>query len=211
MKQGQTGYRVGYRYKGSNKSVYFSLVHSPIIARLFKHNLVISSLIEVLSSTSAYRSYHFVYRSSRWAMRSGMERDGDRLGSRSITGFIEQLKTFDDQIGFVDDLFPVRQNTGKGAGRAPVAGNTFYLRLADKGAMLRSRRSLGFLSLPGPCIFACIQSSRSKRVPQRCLGRSGPAVFQSHANSLRFASRPSRESARSVEAQCRAPISSQTR
>src|SRR5258708_7558563 len=77
MRKGQTGYRLGYKIDLVCREVSFVLVHSPVIARLFKHNLVLSSMIAVLRSTEEFRQLHWVYRSSRKALLSGF--DGDRI------------------------------------------------------------------------------------------------------------------------------------
>src|SRR4051794_12670044 len=75
--KGGSGYRVGYRVNfDDDQSIDFTLVHSASLAKLFKHNLILSTLIEVSRATAEFRSSHWVYRSSKLAYRDG--RDGDR-------------------------------------------------------------------------------------------------------------------------------------
>ncbi|MCC7447820.1 MAG: HNH endonuclease [Anaerolineae bacterium] len=154
MKKGNTGYRVGYHINFSEETVLFTLVHSPIIARLFKQNLVFDSMLAVLQSTKVYRNYHFVYRSSKQALLHG--NDGKRIESESLEEFLILLKNFDVEHGFVQDLFPRRENTGKGQGNAPVAGNTFYLLLANNFEQLATRDDVAQLVAASWPLFLCL-------------------------------------------------------
>lgn len=156
MKRGNTGYRVGYRYDGDDNSFWFIVVHSPIMAKLFKRNLVLSSLVDVLRSTAKYRCSHRICRSSKQAIQSANKRDYECIESKSMSDFIEKLEMFDEEFGFVEDLFPARANTGKGGGKAPVAGNTFYVKLADRSQIYRSRVAIERLvDLTWP-LFLCL-------------------------------------------------------
>ena len=169
---------------------WFILVHSPIIAKLFKRNLVLSTLVEVVRSTAEYRSRHSIYRSSRQAIQSGGEKDGQGITARSITEFIEELERFDDQFGFVSDLFPAKPNTGKGNGRAPVAGNTFYLRLADKSTMLRSKTSISrLIELTWP-LFLCLYPVKPIESRTAGLARKMPAYGHPQSLRIRLGSSP---------------------
>jgi hypothetical protein len=73
MKMGATGYRVGYRVDLVQRVIFFNLVHSPVIALLFKRNLVLSSLIQVIQATARWRRLHWIYRSSKLAVRAGKD------------------------------------------------------------------------------------------------------------------------------------------
>ncbi len=154
MRKGHTGYRVGYKIDLGYKESWFVLVYSPLIARLFKHNLVLSSMIAVLRHTEQFRQSHWVYRSSREAMRSGS--DGARIESASLADFVDRLEEFDRQYDFVKDMFPKRPNTGKGERWAPVAGNTFYLGLADRPEVLDSPSQIRLLVERTWPLFLCL-------------------------------------------------------
>lgn len=66
------------------------------------------------------------------------------------------LKDFDEKHGFVQDLFPRRENTGKGQGKAPVAGNTFYLLLANNFEKLATREDVVQLVAASWPLFLCL-------------------------------------------------------
>lgn len=199
MNSGGSGYRVGYHFLAVDHSIVFTLVHSPIMARLFKRNLDLPSMIEVIRSTGEYRKCHWVYRSSKRAVRQGG--DGERIESPDLEDFADQIQAFDRSCGFIDDMFPTRSNTGKGAGKAPSAGNTFYLLLAEKARMLRSKpgidrlvdrtwplflclyplkprerraaglaRSLRVRGIPKMCEFSSIRMSRKRGISPVCRG-----------------------------------------
>ena len=158
----------------AEETILFVLVHSPIIARLFKRNLVFSSLLNVIQSTSPYRNYHFVFRSSKSALKDG--RDGNRIESESLSDFIELLTNFDQSHGFVADMFPRRLNTGKGGGVAPVAGNTFYLLLAHGLESWGSRETVvQFVEASWP-LFLCLY-------PIRPIAGRSASLRKKHASS----------------------------
>ncbi|MCY2986868.1 MAG: hypothetical protein NTY19_03260 [Planctomycetota bacterium] len=180
MRKGQTGYRVGYNIDVDREQIWFVLVHSPLIARLFKHNLVLSSMVAVLRSTEEFRQSHWVYRSSRESLSAGF--DGDRIEGASITEFVNRLEEFDHQHGFIKDMFPKRRNTGKGDGAAPVAGNTFYLALANRPGAFDSSSQIRLLVERTWPLFLCLypmepiqkrsaslaRSMRAEKIPQEC-------------------------------------------
>jgi hypothetical protein len=158
MKKGATGYRIGYRVDLGQKVVFSDLVHSPVIALLFKRNLVFSSLIQMIQATAHWRRLHWIYRSSKLAVRS--DRDGQSLEADSLSDFVALLEEFDHTHGFIGDMFPKRRNTGKGAGQAPVAGNTFYLLLADRLTPLHSRAGIDQFVEASWLLFLCLYPIR---------------------------------------------------
>jgi hypothetical protein len=180
MRKGQTGYRVGYKIDIAHQDIRFVLVHSPLIAQLFKHNLVLSSMIAVLQATEKARDRHWIYRSSRQALLSGS--DGAVIEGGSVNEFVNRLEEFDRRHGFVKDMFPKRRNTGKGEGAAPVAGNTFYLGLANRTEVLNSREAVRLLVERTWPLFLCLypvepiekrsaslaRSMRAAKIPQEC-------------------------------------------
>jgi len=129
MKKGATGYRVGYYVDLTNGSVLFGMVHSPVMAQLFKRNLVFSTFESVIERTAHFRDEHYVYWSSRF--RRGDDFQNGAIQCASLEEFLTSLREFDAKHGFVKDLFPSIGNRGNGDGRARWAGNTFYLLLSD--------------------------------------------------------------------------------
>jgi hypothetical protein len=181
MRKGQTGYRVGYKIDSVSREVSFVLEHSPIIARLFKHNLVLSSMIAVVRSTEEFRRTHWVYRSSRQAVRLGFKSHG--IAGSSLAEFVSQLEEFDARYGFVKDMFPKRPNTGKGGGTAPVAGNTFYLALADRPELFDSQHGVRLLVERSWPLFLCLYpvepiEGRSASLARNMRVRGIPAVCE---------------------------------
>jgi hypothetical protein len=180
MRKGQTGYRVGYRIDLTHQRISFVLEHSPLIARLFKKNLVLSSMIAVLRSTEEFRHWHGVYRSSRQALSSGA--NGDLIEGRSLAEFVNLIEAFDRSHGFVKDMFPKRRNTGKREGAAPVAGNSFYLSLANRPEVLESPTDVRLVVERSWPLFLCLypiepiekrsaslaRSMRIAKIPQQC-------------------------------------------
>jgi hypothetical protein len=113
----------------------------------------------VIQATAHWRRLHWIYRSSKLAVRSG--RDGQPLQADSLSDFVALLEEFDHTHGFIGDMFPKRRNTGKGEGQAPVAGNTFYLLLADRLKPLHSRAGIDhFVEVSWP-LFLCLYPIRS--------------------------------------------------
>jgi hypothetical protein len=185
MKKGVTGYRVGYwfHFDTQPNDVWFCLVHSPLMAKLFKHNLVLSTLIEVIQRTAEFRKTHWLYRSTRLAQRHGY--DGDRIESGSVAEFVAQIRDFDEAQGFIQDMFPKTWNRGRKGTlgkHATVAGNTFYLLLCDQPATLDSRAAVARLVESSWPLFLCLypiepierrytdlaRSLRGKNIPRVC-------------------------------------------
>lgn len=180
MRKGLTGYRVGYKIDFDPLEIRFVLVHSPLIAKLFKRNLVLASMIAVLRATEEFRKWHWLYRSSKQAVLGGV--DGGHIEAESLSDLVGQLEQFDRRHGFVKDLFPRRQNTGKGEGAAPAAGNTFYLALANRPEVFDSASQLTLLVERTWPLFLCIypvepiekrsaslaRNMRAAKIPQRC-------------------------------------------
>ena len=127
------------------------------LARSFKrHNPELDSeqLTEVVQRTAGFRHSHWVYRSSKRAVRGGF--DGDRIESASLAEFVALIRDFDDRDGFITDMFPRRLNTGKGGGIARYAGNTFSLHLADASNELDSRAGVVRLVEASWPLFLCL-------------------------------------------------------
>ena len=112
----------------------------------------------MIQATAGWRRLHWIYRSSKLAARSG--KDGQPLQADSLSDFVVLLEEFDHTYGFISDMFPKRRNTGKGEGPARVAGNTFYLLLADRLKSLQSRAGIDqFVEASWP-LFLCLYPIR---------------------------------------------------
>jgi hypothetical protein len=94
----------------------------------------------VVEATAGWRRLHWIYCSSKLAVRSG--KDGQPLQADSLSDFVDLLGECDYSYGLISDMFPKRRNTGKGGGQARVTGNTFHLLLADQLKPLRSRAGI---------------------------------------------------------------------
>ena len=112
----------------------------------------------MVQATAGWRRFHWIYRSSKLAVRSG--RDGQPRQADSLSDLVALLEEFDHEYGFISDMFPKRRNTGKGEGQARVAGNTFYLLLADQLKPLHSRAGIDqFVEASWP-LFLCLYPIR---------------------------------------------------
>jgi hypothetical protein len=153
-KNGGFAYRVGYRADLERGEIIFTLLHNPIIAKLFKHNLILSSMLEVVRTTADFRSQHWILRSSRLAYSKGFK--CGVIEEISLSDFIEEVESFDRTYSFIKDMFPKEKNTGKGGGSAPSAGNTFYLMLSNKLDILRSESNMKRLVDQSWPLFLCL-------------------------------------------------------
>lgn len=154
MKKGATGYRVGYLFDSERNTIRFVLVHSPLMARLFKRNLAFPTLLDVVQRTASYRNSHWLLWSSKLAVRKGFKID--RIEAESLAEFVGHLRDFDERHGFIQDMFHRVGFRGKGEGAAHWAGNTFYLHLADQLDELASRASVArFVEASWP-LFLCL-------------------------------------------------------
>jgi hypothetical protein len=124
------------------------------MAQVFKHNLVFSSLTEVIHATAEFRDQHLMFRDSKQSALAGKK--GEWIEMDSLYKFIAQLYEIDQKYGFVKDLFSKPDNTGKGGGKARHAGNTFYLLLANDMDMLQSQASVKKLVDVSWPLFLCL-------------------------------------------------------
>lgn len=181
MKKGQTGYRVGYHVRlGDAPHVAFFLVHSPLMARLFKKNLQVSTLVSVARETARFRKRHIAYWSSSFA--ENQSEPVLTVASRKIDRFLASIEEFDRRVGLGRDLFPRVPNSGINGGPAPVAGNDFFFMLADKKSALQSKINMHELVDISWPLFLCLypidaverrnaslaRSLRSKQISPRC-------------------------------------------
>lgn len=125
-------YRLGFKWEPRFKRLWFYMVHNPIGAGIFKRNLDVSELFEVIRKTAKFRTEHQLLYSSREEKRLNRN-ERKKVHNRSLTSFLDELKDFDDTIGLRKDLFPTLPNRGKSrtTERAWSAGNQFGLLLAS--------------------------------------------------------------------------------
>lgn len=71
LRKGITGYRVGYFYSAEEDELGFFLVHSPVMAQLFKKNLHISALIKAATGCAPFCQAMRMFWDSRMAKRKG--------------------------------------------------------------------------------------------------------------------------------------------
>ena len=76
-----------------------------------------------------------MYRSSKQSVLSGF--DGDRIEGDTFTEFVQRLRQFDEQSGFINDMFPKRHNS-RNDGKGLWAGNTFFALLSDLAKVFSS-------------------------------------------------------------------------
>jgi hypothetical protein len=164
------GYRVGYRVALDDREVTFALVHNRVLAILFKHNLVMSTMVDVIRRTASFRKAHWVYRNSKFAHSKGL--DDNRIEASSLTEFLVELESFDSSHGFVRDMFPKRENTGNGRGTPLGAGNTFFLLLADKIGALKSKERADQLVDDSRPLFLCLYPKKPIEGRSASLARS---------------------------------------
>ncbi len=153
LRKGATGYRVGYFYSHKEDLLAFYLVHSPIMAQLFKKNLSVQSLIYAATTTSSFRSKSLLGWSSRAAKSDGGNIAG--IEEMEIDSFVARLKEFDNAVGFVNDLFPTLKNQKTGIGPATWAGNDFFLLLAENASALSAGDIASIVQSTWP-LFLCL-------------------------------------------------------
>ena len=171
LRKGATGYRVGYRYEAENDRILFCLVHSPIMAQLFKRNLTLSTLIHVAEATSRFRSSCSLYWDSRSVVGRRKGRTVRAIETDTTSELISDLQEFEDQYGFIRDLFPKIGNQKTGIGPATWAGNTFYLELASAKKANSAQRIASMVKASWP-LFLCLYPIEAIEQRVACLARS---------------------------------------
>ncbi len=142
LNHGHTGYRVGFHLDTVSATLHFSMVHSRFVASIFKQNLLSNTLVEVLRNTERYRKLHAISWDSKFNFNK-YKKSLINIANDDFADFIGLVEYFNKKYDFVKDLFPSVPNTGIGGGKACSAGNTFYLRLADRVEVLSSRTAIG--------------------------------------------------------------------
>jgi hypothetical protein len=165
------GYRAGYRFDADESEVWFIVVHSPVMARLFKRNITLETLSGVLLESEHFRRDHRLSYSSRnYARTSG--RDLSHIGDGSLSGLFNELRMVERDGGFVADLFTGRPNQCVGDAPAIVAGNTFYVKLADNRSRIRTTRGLTeLIDLTWP-LYLCLYPIKPIEKRNASLARS---------------------------------------
>lgn len=153
LRKGVTGYRVGYFYSADDDDIAFYMVHSPVMAQLFKKNLRIPTLVHVIETTAPLRSRSYLHWSSRTAWKEGKK--WQYIQEIALADFLSVLQVVDDKHGFVNDLFPRIENQKTGVGSARSAGNDFFLLLAEQISGLSEKHLASVVHLSWP-FFLCL-------------------------------------------------------
>lgn len=124
--KGITGYRTGFYYEQTLDLFLFYLVHSPVIAKIFRDNFCVMTLRSVAISTSKFRSRHDMFWSSRIALKHG--KPVAAIEGDTIQEFIEQIDSWEKSSSIKRDLFPP---IGKSNAATSRAGHDFGLLLAE--------------------------------------------------------------------------------
>ncbi|MDR2013390.1 MAG: HNH endonuclease [Rhodanobacter sp.] len=153
LRKGATGYRVGLYYLDNEDILAFYLVHSPVMAELFKKNLQLTSFIQVAKKTAFARSRSYL----RWSSRSAWRHRNKWafIEEASVGDFISALRRIDNDHGFVADLFPKIENQKTGGGSAKWAGNDFFFLLADDVSNKSKKHLSSIVELIWP-LFLCL-------------------------------------------------------
>lgn len=151
LRKGATGYRVGYYYSAEDNELAFYMVHSPVMAQIFKKNLRISAIAHAVNGCSRFLSNPRMLWSSRLAKRDGETRFGVRDSTKEFLAFLSEV----DERQFISDLFPKIENQKTGIGPAKWAGNDFFLLLAENAASLRPKDIAIVIASSWP-LFLCL-------------------------------------------------------
>ena len=145
FKKGETGYRVGYFYSLEEDELSFYMVHSPIMAQIFKKNLSIAAILQALDGCSPYLKEARIFWSSRSATKVGKQKWRIKRGSSSaIREFIKNA----GNDGFLRDLFPQLKDS-------KWAGNDFYILLAQNARRLKTSDIAAIIDASWP-LFLCL-------------------------------------------------------
>ncbi len=130
FRKGATGYRVGFFYSSSRDELAFYMVHAPTMAKLFKKNFSIETVLAAASATAQFRSRSHMFWSSCFARERGSAVSA--IEETDLDDFRREAVEFDNEFKFKRDLFPQSENQGKGTGTAKWAGNDFGLLLGER-------------------------------------------------------------------------------
>lgn len=151
LRKGVTGYRTGYFYSLDENVLAFYLVHSPVMAKIFKKNLHLSAIIHALEGCGNYCKAPRMIWSSRVAQLNGEKNSYiEEVGNE----FLILLRELNEQK-FIADLFPSIENQKTGVGPALVAGNDFFLLLAENVSKLASNDIKTIIESSWP-LFLCL-------------------------------------------------------
>ena len=139
LQKGMTGYRVGFFYDSKEDVLAFYLVHSKVMAQIFKTNIQLETLITTIRKTREFREFEHIVWSSRYAKKA--LNNGHELlvfEAGDLNTQIRGLRQFEMDHEFQKDLFP--PTVGKSGQKAIAKGNDFYLLLAEKCSKLPKKR-----------------------------------------------------------------------
>ncbi|MEY4531302.1 MAG: hypothetical protein RLZZ156_2023 [Deinococcota bacterium] len=171
LQKGETGYRIGFYYSLEDDDLAFYLVHSKLVAKIFKSNTRFEILIGALKRTQYFRNSEFLYWSSRVAQKSLENGDEDItiFDVDSFTSFSRQLRAFDKQYDFAKDLFPPAISK---FGKKPTwRGNDFYALLAENCSKLSKKKITELLEASWE-LFCCLYPREPLEKRDASLARS---------------------------------------
>lgn len=151
LRKGATGYRVGYFYSAYDDEMAFWLVHSPVMAQLFKKNLRVSAIIRAAEGCQAYCRKPRAFWASRLAQKGGEQIFGVSDASDEFVSLWREI----DEKRFISDLFPPAKNRKTGIGAAKWASNDFFLLLSEKAGKLSTKDVETIIEASWP-LFLCL-------------------------------------------------------
>lgn len=151
LRKGATGYRVGYFFSAEENELAFYMVHSPVMAQLFKKNIRLSVIAHAVQGCSRFMQQPRLF----WSSCSAIKEGKTRFGVQDTTdNFLTMLLTIDERK-FISDLFPKLENQKTGVGPAKWAGNDFFLLLAENATSLQSNDITTIVESAWP-LFLCL-------------------------------------------------------
>lgn len=151
LRKGATGYRVGYFYSANENELAFYLVHSPVMAQLFKKNLHLSAITHAVEGCSSFLTNPRMIWSSRIAKQDGEKDIGLQDNTIEFLSFLREV----DERRFIADLFPKIENQKTGIGSSKWAGHDFFLLLAEQATALLPKNIRLIIEASWP-LFLCL-------------------------------------------------------
>jgi hypothetical protein len=151
LRKGATGYRVGYFVSLGENSLSFYLVHSPVMAQIFKKNLHVSAIAHAVRGCAPFCANPRMMWSSRLARKDGEKWFGIEDNVDEFLSWLDEI----DERQFIADLFPRLENQKTGIGPSKWAGNDFRLLLAENISSLKAQDAVVIIEATWP-LFLCL-------------------------------------------------------
>lgn len=188
LRKGATGYRIGYFFSAEANELVFCLVHSPVMAQIFKKNLRLSVIIHSIKGCSRFLKNPYINWSSRSARKGGEKRF---FIKDDVKGFLSKLREIDENW-LVNDLFPKIENQKTGVGPAKWAGNDFFLLLSENASTLSAKDVKTVLEASWP-LFLCLYPVSAIEQRVASLARNLTAAkLEKRCEYMRILDRPSK-------------------